>query len=262
MNLLLFIGAIIGVYYLITSGYLKDPYQYTRKKKQFELQDAKFLVALLAKVAKANGKVSQEEANYVSNMLDLICDELGTDIYRNELKIVYNFHKDSPKKVFDIAVEYRFARRLTKQESISVVIYLLNLAYIDGKFDDMERVAINEVCDGLDLDSITKRNLFIQFDREFKEQQSNGTWEQTNQTKSRRKQRVKPVFTHKDPYQVLELSPDASFDEIKKQYRKLARKYHPDFLGSNADKSVISEATKKLQEINEAYESLKNKFEK
>ena len=245
MNLLLFVGVVVALYYLITSGYLKDPYRH--RQKQFEISDARFLVALFAKVAKANGKVSQEEASYISDMLDTICDELGSERYRNELKIVYNFHKDSPKKVFDIAVEYRFSRRLTQEECVSVVIYLLNLAYADGKFDDMERVVLNEVCDGLNLDSLTKRKLFTQFDKEFADQK-------TSQEKSShsRKRRHKPAqdISDKNYYAVLGLSQDASFDEIKKQYRKLAREYHPDFLGSNADKSVISEATKKLQEIN------------
>ena len=53
-----------------------------------------------------------------------------------------------------------------------------------------------------------------------------------------------------DYYKVLGLSKDASADDIKKAYRKLARKYHPD-LNPN-DK----EAEKKFKEINEANEVL------
>lgn len=54
-----------------------------------------------------------------------------------------------------------------------------------------------------------------------------------------------------DPYQVLGVSPDASDDEIKKAYRVLAKKYHPDV---NTDK-VFAEA--KMTEINNAYDSIK-----
>lgn len=53
-----------------------------------------------------------------------------------------------------------------------------------------------------------------------------------------------------DFYDLLSVSKDASKDEIKKRYRKLARKYHPDL--NPGDKT----AEKKFKEINEAYEVL------
>lgn len=55
-----------------------------------------------------------------------------------------------------------------------------------------------------------------------------------------------------DPYQVLGVSPDASDEEIKSAYRKLAKKYHPDLNPGDA------EAAKKMQQINAAYEQIKN----
>jgi len=56
----------------------------------------------------------------------------------------------------------------------------------------------------------------------------------------------------KDPYQILGVSPDASDEEIKRAYRALAKKYHPDLNPGDA------EAAKKMQEINAAYEKIKN----
>ena len=55
-----------------------------------------------------------------------------------------------------------------------------------------------------------------------------------------------------DPYKVLGVSPDASDEEIKRAYRKLAKKYHPDL--NPGDK----EAAQKMQEVNAAYEQIKN----
>lgn len=55
-----------------------------------------------------------------------------------------------------------------------------------------------------------------------------------------------------DPYRVLGVSPDASDEEIKKAYRQLAKKYHPD--ANPGDEA----AAKKMKEINAAYEQIKN----
>ena len=55
-----------------------------------------------------------------------------------------------------------------------------------------------------------------------------------------------------DPYKVLGVSPDASDDEIKRAYRKLAKKYHPDLNPGD------QEAARKMQEVNQAYERIKN----
>lgn len=55
-----------------------------------------------------------------------------------------------------------------------------------------------------------------------------------------------------DPYKVLGVSPNASDEEIKAAYRRLAKKYHPDRNPGNA------EAAKMMQRVNEAYDRIKN----
>lgn len=56
----------------------------------------------------------------------------------------------------------------------------------------------------------------------------------------------------RDPYSVLGVSPDATDDEIKQAYRRLAKKYHPDLNPGD------QEAARKMQEVNAAYEQIKN----
>jgi len=55
---------------------------------------------------------------------------------------------------------------------------------------------------------------------------------------------------YKDYYKILGVSKDASKEEIKRAYRKLAKKYHPDLNPGN------KEAQERFKEINEAYEVL------
>ena len=55
-----------------------------------------------------------------------------------------------------------------------------------------------------------------------------------------------------DPYKVLGVSRDASDEEIKQAYRRLAKKYHPDLNPGD------QEAARRMQEVNAAYEQIKN----
>jgi tetratricopeptide (TPR) repeat protein len=56
-----------------------------------------------------------------------------------------------------------------------------------------------------------------------------------------------------DPYSVLGVSPSATDDEVKKAYRELVRKYHPD---NYHDNPLADLAQEKMKEINEAYDTI------
>ncbi len=57
----------------------------------------------------------------------------------------------------------------------------------------------------------------------------------------------------KNPYEILGVSPNATDDEIKKAYRELVRKYHPD---KYRDSDLADLANEKMKEINAAYEEI------
>lgn len=59
----------------------------------------------------------------------------------------------------------------------------------------------------------------------------------------------------RDPYEVLEINRNASMEEIKRAYRNLSKKYHPDRYSDNPLRELAEE---KMREINDAYNYLMN----
>ena len=62
----------------------------------------------------------------------------------------------------------------------------------------------------------------------------------------------------RDPYEILGCSPGDSDEKIRKAYRRLVAKYHPDkFIGLDLDKEFVDLAAKRFQEVQEAYEHIR-----
>ena len=68
----------------------------------------------------------------------------------------------------------------------------------------------------------------------------------------------RPEFVKEDPYKVLGVKKSDSINDIKKAYRALARKNHPDVMRAKGitDTSIIRKAKEKFQLINDAYEQI------
>ena len=172
-------------------------------------------------------------------------EELKDPGVRSRLKRIFDEQKNSQTSIEQMARMYKSARFLTNDECSSVIIYLLHLAYANGSLHPNEKRAIDEVARGFNLGDIS--SFYASFEREFSRswQDKNSSWKNDS-------------FEREiDPYEVLGVSKEASFAEIKKKYRELSRKHHPDFLGAGASSDEVAKATKKTQEINEAYEQIK-----
>ena len=80
-----------------------------------------------------------------------------------------------------------------------------------------------------------------------------GTFRKLSPREYREKHKKAEEDHMNDPYQVLGVPETASDEEIKKAYRELARKYHPDNYHDNPLEDLAQE---KMKEINAAYEQI------
>jgi len=221
--------------------------QSSNRKKQANVDEAKFLVSLLAKVAKSDGRVSELEARLITQVLDDLSQKVsGVSGVREYLKEVYNSQKENVDNAYETARNYKRAFNLNYDTCVARLTFFLNLAYIDGEFNKSEQDVIRNIAYGFGIDKETLDEIIYKFDS-FYGSRFGADHDEMSQ--------------ENDAFEVLGLSKNASLDEIKARYKELVRQYHPDILmGRGESKEVIERSTKKLQEINEAYGRLKEKF--
>ena len=216
----------------------------SNRKKQANVDEAKFLVSLLAKVAKSDGRVSELEARLITQVLDDLSQKVSG--VREYLKEVYNSQKENVDNAYETARNYKRAFNLNYDTCVARLTFFLNLAYIDGEFNKSEQDVIRNIAYGFGIDKETLDEIIYKFDS-FYGSRFGADHDEMSQ--------------ENDAFEVLGLSKNASLEEIKARYKELVRQYHPDILmGRGESKEVIERSTKKLQEINEAYGRLKEKF--
>ena len=236
---LLILGGAIFLFMNVQAG--------SNRKKQANVDEAKFLVSLLAKVAKSDGRVSELEARLITQVLDDLSQKVsGVSGVREYLKEVYNSQKENVDNAYETARNYKRAFNLNYDTCVARLTFFLNLAYIDGEFNKSEQDVIRNIAYGFGIDKETLDEIIYKFDS-FYGSRFGADHDEMSQ--------------ENDAFEVLGLSKNASLDEVKARYKELVRQYHPDILmGRGESKEVIERSTKKLQEINEAYGRLKEKF--
>ncbi|WP_459861373.1 TerB family tellurite resistance protein [Campylobacter concisus] len=242
MSGVLFLLILGGAIFLLLKVQLSN-----NRKKQANVDEAKFLVSLLAKVAKSDGRVSELEARLITQVLDDLSQKVsGVSGVREYLKDVYNSQKENVDNAYETARNYKNAFNLNYDICVARLTFFLNLAYIDGEFNKSEQDVIRNIAYGFGIDKETLDEIIFKFDSFYG---------------SRFEANPDEMVQEKDAFEVLGLSKNASLEEVKARYKELVRQYHPDILmGRGESKEVIERSTKKLQEINEAYGRLKEKF--
>jgi DnaJ like chaperone protein len=179
------------------------------------------LLVLIAAVMKADGKVMKSELDYVKRFF---LSQFGPDTAREATVMLRDLLKrDIPLR--DVCVQIR--ANMDYSARLQLIHILYNISAADGRFDVSEIKVIKSVSDMLgisatDYESI--RNMFI------------------------------PATDA--AYRILEVERTATEEELKKAYRKMALKYHPDKV-SHLGEEFRKTAEEKFKSVNEAWEKIK-----
>jgi len=245
MKSILLFFAIIA-FYMLTRNYKSDGYNIkvdTRQKFNGDLKnhEAGLLIAMMAKVAKADGHVSELEAQMLSNTLTQLSSVFqDQEEIRAKLKAIYKKELEGFENTIEIAQKYLKLTKRDYRKRLSTMEYLLNLAFIDNEFTNEEYMVCEDIANALEI----KKSDFENLIKKFKNFYANQYNQQVN--------------TLENAYKVLGARKEEDMIIIKSKYKKLVRANHPDLLmGKGAEQSIIDKATVKLQEINEAYGIIK-----
>ena len=193
------------------------------------------VIAISAKLAKADGKISKSEILAFKKIFEFPAeDETAISNIFNSAKENIDDYKDIAKQVYKV---FKYDRGLL----FELLNSLFSIAYADGELHPKERDMLFEIAKVFQITS----NEFESLNNIFEAKIS------TDNTSMNRS------------YKILGLSENASLEQVSNQYRKLIKEYHPDKLqGMGLPKEFIELANQKLSAINKAYTEIKNNEKK
>jgi len=196
-------------------------------------------VALVAKVAKADGRVDALEAELIGNMFDDIANVFPEPQKTKDiLKQIFNEEKERKENIEAVAHTLAHSIKRDKAKQQQFMGFLIQLAFVDGEVSKSEEQILQLIAEALEFDPATYHAIFDQFEQ--------------------MRQNFTPKTNIKDAYMLLGVSENDDMATIKKAYRKLIHEYHPDIIKSQGkSEAYMQEATAKTQEINQAYEMIK-----
>jgi DnaJ like chaperone protein len=182
------------------------------------------LVAILTKVAMADGSISPEERKTIHSFFSRSLHYRG-----RELRLIDAIMEETEKLNPDLHETCKsFDRFADKEQRLLLLDLIYQVAVTDQVIREGENEAILRTVSALGIGS-----------------------EEHERIKSRHAAAKKA-----DHYQALGLAPSAGNDEIKRAYRQLAAQYHPDKV-SHLGPELIAFANEKFKAINEAYAAVR-----
>ncbi len=224
------IGAIIGfvfgsMYDNMQSGdYVvkDDPYVQGQQRTRTRRGDFSMsLLVLTAAIMKADKTVKRSELDYVKKFF---VQQFGQQQAVEQLQVLRDILKQEIP-VYDVSNQIRM--NMDYSSRLQLMHYLFGIAQADGDVVDTEINMLNTIARGMGIRGSDFNSIKAMF--------------------------VKEVDSN---YKILEVDPNASMDDIKKAYRKMAVKYHPDKV-SHLGEDVQRAANEKFQKISAAYEAIK-----
>lgn len=208
-------------------------------KMLFRESELGHFIALVAKVAKADGRVSELEAQLIGMMFDDISKIfIEKEKTRSILKEIFNEEKQRDDDTKEVAhsLNKLIGRSLLKRRQF--IEFLIQLAFIDNGLTSDEDKVLRIIVAELHIAPSEYEVMLHKFENMIKRQPQTMSLEEA----------CKMLGVHQSD----------DFNSIKKTYRNLVREYHPDIMISQEkDAAYIEEATAKMQEINQAYQIIK-----
>ncbi len=179
------------------------------------------LLVLIAAVMKADGRVLKSELNYVKKYF---IQQFGEDSAGEALQMLRNI-LDQNIPVQSVGMQIK--QNLDYSSRLQLLHLLFGVAQADGKVDESELNTIVSIAGYMGVSSSDFESIKSMF-----------------------------VKNADSAYKILEVDRNASDDDIKKAYRKMAVKFHPDKV-SHLGEDFQRQAKEKFQKVNEAYEKIK-----
>ena len=214
------LGAIIGFALGSLFSNNSESEQYigaTSQQRDFNVS----LLVLSAAVMKADGSVKKSELDYVKRFF---LTNFGQD--RAE-KYILMLREILKQDIQVHEVSQQIGRFMDYSSKLQLLHYLFGISSADGTTHETEVTVISTIAKYMGISSSDFQSIKAMFVQEVD-----------------------------SAYKILGIESTATDDEVKKAYRDMAKKYHPDkvaYLGEDVRKS----AEQKLQEVNEAYEKIK-----
>lgn len=225
------------------SSYLSRNFGFLKGEEKF----LSTILILAAEVVKVDGKIDGVELNLVKKRLEGEFTTEDTALYFQRFQ-GYLIVKHSISKLGKI-IDYEF-----DEGAKTHLIYLLvSIAAADGLLTDTELKIIKRIARAGNIRPAILMRTVKMF--EFKREQR---YRQKSQQSSGQRKSTLSVSTLWKAYAIIGVSADATMDEVKKAYRKLAKIHHPDKV-AHLGGMHQNTAKEKFQIIVDAYDLIKEK---